>query len=141
MDESEKFAVCESEGEGQGVSHRNPGYLQSLQSRCVELIRSHIIPRNDVFSSHKCGHCIAEQGFVVQCCEVIYKTHVFKAVHQGIEAAKLLIITRPEADLTGKNTSLPQETFCSKALAINNFSSSAVKSSTGASRLGFTLPC
>lgn len=66
MDLSEKFAVCESKGEGQGVSHRNLGYLQSLQSRCVELIRSHIIPRNDVFSSHKCGHCIADhQGFVI----------------------------------------------------------------------------
>lgn len=103
MDVSEKFAVCESKGEGQGVSHRNLGYLQSLQSRCVELIRSHIIPRNDVFSSHKCGHCIADHhGFVVQCHEVIYKTHVFKTVHQGIEAAKMLVITRPEADLTGK---------------------------------------
>lgn len=103
MHVSEKFAVCESEGEGQGVSHRNPGYLQSLQSGCVELIHSHIIPWNDVFSSHKRGHCIADhQGFVVQPCEAIYKTHVFKAAHQGIEAAKMLIITRPEADLTAK---------------------------------------
>lgn len=103
MHVSEKFAVCESEGEGQGVNHRNLGYLQSLQSRCVELIHSHIILWNDVFSSHKCGHSIADhQGFVVQRCEVIYKAHVFKAAHQGIEAAKMLIITRPEADLTAK---------------------------------------
>lgn len=103
MHVSEKFAVCESEGEGQGLNHRNLGYLQSLQSRCVELIHSHIILWNDVFSSHKCGHRIADhQGFVVQCCEVIYKAHVFKAAHQGIEAAKMLIITRPEADLTAK---------------------------------------
>lgn len=117
MDVSEKFAVSESEGEGQGVSHRNPGYLQSLQSRCVELIRSHIIPRNDVFSSHKCGHCIADHhGFVVQCCEVIYKTHVFKAVHQGIEAAKMLIITRPEADLTGKIPAFLKKVFAQRYL-------------------------
>lgn len=61
-----------------------------------------VIPWNDVFSSHKRGHCIADhQGFVVQCW-VIYKPHVFKAAHQGIEAAKMLIITRPEADLTAK---------------------------------------
>lgn len=55
------------------------------------------------FTSHKCGHCIADhQDFVVQCREAIYKTHVFKAVRQGIEAAKMLIITRLEVDLTGK---------------------------------------
>lgn len=114
---SEKFAVRESKGEGQGVSHRNPGYLQSLQSRCVELIHSRITPKINVFSSHKCGHCIADhQGFVVQCCEVIYKTHVFKAVHQGVEAAKMLIITRPEADLTGKIPAFLKKLFAQRYL-------------------------
>lgn len=117
MDVSEKFAVCESEGEGQGVNHKTLGYLQSLQSRCVELICSHILPRNDAFCSPKCGHCIADhQGFVVQYREVIYKTHVFTAVHQGIERAKMLIITRPEADLTGKIPAFFKKLFAQRYL-------------------------
>lgn len=83
---------------------------------------THIIPWNDVFSSHKRGHCIADhQGSVVQSCEVIYKTHVFKAAHQGIEAAKMLVITRPEADLTAKIPVFLKKLFFSEVFAINNF--------------------